>query len=68
VRCAPGTGHDDAQPALGGGAAVVEHLHGHAVRGDHIDLVRHVELVERQRGGLHHRPVRVAAHDDTDQG
>src|SRR5690606_15805009 len=41
---------------------------GGAVRRDHADLERHLELGERLCGVDHHRPVAVAAHDEPDPG
>ena len=61
-------GDDHLDPALGGGARVVEHAGGSAMCGDHADLERDVELGERMGGGLHDRPVAVAAHDQADPG
>jgi len=43
-------------------------LLGLPVRRDDVDLDRHVELGERLRGGLHHRPVGVGPHHDADAG
>ena len=56
------------QPAAGGLLAVGQHLLGHPVRGDHVGLVGDVELAERRRGRLHHRPVGVGPHHDADAG
>src|SRR5690606_7002557 len=59
-------GDDDLDAAVGGAPAVLDHLVGHPVRGDHVGLERDAELGDRFGGGLHHRPVGVAAHDDAD--
>ena len=68
VRRSPGAGDDDAQAPAGGGLGVVEHPARRPVGGDDVRLVRDVELLQRLGGRLHHRPVRVAAHDDADDG
>ena len=66
VGGAAGAGDDHGQPASGGLAAVGEHLLGHPVRGDDVGLEGDVELGQRLGGRLHHRPVRVGAHHDSD--
>ena len=40
---------------------------GHTVGGHHVGLVGDAELVQGVRGRAHHRPVRIAAHDDAHQ-
>src|SRR6185437_9965810 len=60
-------GDDHLQAAARGTAGVVEHPVGGAGCGDHRHLVRDAELGQRLRGGAHHRPVRIAAHDYTDR-
>ncbi len=68
VRRTTGAGDDHGDAPVGRAGGVVEHLARGAVRGDHADLERHVELGQRHRGGFHRRPVGVAAHDQPDAG
>ena len=63
----PAPGDDRAQSASGGLLAVREHLVRHAVRGDDVGLVGDLELLQRLGRLLHDRPVRVGAHDETDE-
>ena len=62
-----GAGDDDTQPAARGLLAVGEHLLRHPMGGDHVGLEGDAELLQRLRGGLHHRPVGVGAHHDPDR-
>ena len=66
VGRSPGAGDDHGESAPGRLLAVGEHLLGHPVRGDDVGLVGDVELGQRLRGRLHHRPVGVRPHDDAD--
>ncbi len=68
VSRSPGARDDHPQPPTGRLLAVRQHLARHPVRRDDVDLERDVELLQRGRRGLHHRPVGVAAHDDADDG
>ena len=68
VGRSPGAGDDHPEPATRRLLAVGQHLLRHPVRRDDVGLERHVELLQRLRGSLHHRPVGVGAHHDPDQG
>ena len=68
VGRSPGAGDDHPQAAAGGRLGVVEHPARRPVGGEDVRLVGDVELLERERRRLHHRPVGVAAHDDADDG
>ena len=68
VRRAARARDDHAQAAAFGRRAVLDHFVRHPVRGYHVGLVTDAELVEGFGRGLHHRPVRVAAHHDADHG
>ena len=59
-------GDDHPQPAARRLGAVADHLARHPVGGDHVGFPRHAELLQRGDRRLHHRPVRVAAHDHAD--
>ena len=58
---------DDLEATIRGLLGVVDHDLGRAVRGDDAHLVGHAEFDEHVDRGLHHREVRVAAHDDADE-
>ena len=58
---------DHPQAAVGGGARVVVHHVGRAVRRDHAHLVRDAEVGEHVDRALHHGQVGVAAHDHADE-
>jgi hypothetical protein len=66
VSRTPGPGDDHLDAPARGGARIVEHAVRLPVRRDDADLERDVELGQRVRGRLHHRPVAVAAHDQPD--
>ena len=62
MRGAAGARDDDAQPAWPGVLGVLEHVVGHAMRGEHARLVGDAEGVELRHRVLHDVPVAVAAH------
>ena len=66
VGRSPGAGDDHRETARRSRAAVLEHLLRHPVRGDDVGLEGDVELGERLRRRLHHRPVGVRPHHDAD--
>ena len=67
VRRAARPGDDHAQSAFFGRAGVLAHPFRRAMRGDDAALVRDLELFEHLRRMTHRVPIRLAAHDDSDQ-
>ena len=59
-------GDDRFQPAIGRTFGIVDKAIGSAVRRDDLHVVRNAELFEDLDRMRHRRPVRLAAHDDTD--
>jgi len=48
---------DHLQTAISGIATVGQHLVGHPMRGNHIGLIGHIELLQGVGSSRHHRPV-----------
>ena len=68
MRRAAGTGDDRSQPAVERRFGEGEHLVGHAVRRQHLRLVRHAELGEHLDRSAHGRPIAGRPHHDRDEG
>ena len=68
MRRAAGTGNDDFDSATFGGFRELEKQIRSAMRGYDLRLVCDTKLVEDIRRVLHRRPVRLAAHDDRNDG
>ncbi len=68
MRGAPRAGDDDLEPASARRLGVLGEALRRPVRGHDPHFVRHVQRGQRLRGMLHGGPVRLAPHDDPDEG
>ena len=62
---APRARDDRAKPPLACLASIFDHVFGHPVSRDDVDLVGDPKLVKRRGGVFHDLPVRIRAHDDS---
>ena len=62
---APRARDDRAKPPLACLAPIFDHVFGHPVSRDDVDLVGDPKLVKRRGGVFHDLPVRIRAHDDS---
>src|ERR1043166_242108 len=65
MRCAARTGNNDAKSALVCLAGVLGDILGRPVRAHYARFKIDSEFLKRLAGLLHHRPVRIAAHQDS---
>ena len=66
VGGAAGTGDQALEPAIGGGSCIVVEQPRGAVGADDTGFPDHPEVIQGARAVLQSRPVRLAAHDDSD--
>ena len=68
MRRAARAGDDDFQSARDGAGDIFLQPVRVTVRGDDFGFAGDAEFRQRIGGGLHHRPVRIAAHQNADEG
>ncbi|HWT99856.1 MAG TPA: hypothetical protein VN229_19630, partial [Terriglobales bacterium] len=63
-----GTGDDHLQAAAARRLSILHHALGRAVRGYDTHFMRYIKFSQDLNGMAHGLPIRLATHDDADQG